>query len=148
MTRFIAFLTAATLLAGCGTTKAISTKDDSDMVPGLAVENAIKSSEKPPVNTSRSRGFCAKEWVERPVEARVEDFRACYEEELKAHPKLSGRVDASWTIGKDGRVVKVATTGLKEVGACIAAVIKSIRFRPPLIGCEDVSRFPFVFKLD
>ena len=82
-----------------------------------------------------------------PVQRRHLAIGACYEEQLKNHPKLEGRVDVSWTIGKDGRVTQVATEGLKEVGACVAAVIKSIRFRPPLIGCGDISDYPFVFKL-
>ena len=132
MTRFIAFFTVATLLGGCGTTS-------------VAVENATKSSGTTHIRTTR--GFYAKEDVVRPVNLRARDIRACYEEQLIHHPKLTGRVDATWTIGKDGRVTEVATTGLEKVGACVATVIKSIRFRPPYGVCEVISDYPFVFKL-
>ena len=147
MTRFIAFFAVATLLGGCGTIST-ATKDDTDVVSGLPVEKATKSSGKTHTKAATSPGFCAKEDVQRPVNLRAGDIRACYEEQLKHRPNLSGRVEVTWTIGKDGRVSEVATTGLKEVGACVATVIKSIRFRPPEIGCELISDYPFVFQLE
>jgi hypothetical protein len=146
MTRFIAFFAVATLLGGCATIST-ATKDDADVVSGLPVEGATKRSDKAHVKAATSLGFCAREDVERPVQLRAGDIRACYEEQLKHRPNLSGRVEATWTIGKDGRASKVVTTGLKEVGACVATVIKSIRFRPPEIGCELISQYPFVFEL-
>ena len=91
-------------------------------------------------------GFCPREHVEVPVQREHVAFGECYEEQLKQDPRLAGRVDASWTIGPDGRVTRVETVGLQEVGACVARVIKSIRFSPPLIGCEDISDYPFVFQ--
>ena len=83
-----------------------------------------------------------------PVRRRAEDIQVCYEAQLKNLPGLSGRVDTTWVIGKDGRVSRVVTTGPEVLGACVAKVIKSIRFQPPLIGCEVVSDYPFVFHLE
>ena len=147
MTRFIACFAAATLLGGCGTIS-IAAKDDADVVSALAVEKTTKSRGKTHTKAATSPGFCPKEHVVVPVERRHVAIGACYEEQLKNHPKLAGRVDVTWTIGKDGRVTQVATEGLEDVGACVAKVIKSIRFRPPLIGCEIISDYPFVFKLE
>jgi len=147
MGRFIALIAAATLLGGCGAVSNAA-KDDATVVSGDPIEKEPKGRATIPTRAATLPGFCAKEDVERPVRGRVGDIRACYEAQLTHRPRLEGRVDVMWTIGKDGRVVKVATTGLKEVGACVATVIKSIRFRPPEIGCEVVSNYPFVFALE
>ena len=69
-------------------------------------------------------------------------FIACF-----AVATLVGGCGTVSIAAKDGRVTQVATSGLKDVGACVATVIKSIRFKPPLIGCEVISDYPFVFKL-
>jgi len=143
MERFIAFITVATLLGGCGTTS-IPAKDDSAVTSGLPV----KSCGPPEARPANIRAFCPKGALEEPVQLRSEDIRACYEMQLKDQPGLSGKVDVSWTIGTDGRVCKISTTGLKEVGACVAKVIQSIQFQPPGIGCEVISKYPFVFNLN
>jgi hypothetical protein len=105
MTRFIACFAVATLVGGCGTIP-IAAKDDTDVVPGLAVEKATKSSSETHTQAASTPGFCAKEHVVVPVNRRH-----------------------------------------LAIGACVATVIKSIRFKPPLIGCEVISDYPFVFKL-
>ena len=140
MTRFFAGFVGAALLSACASTANVA-RVDSVEVSGASAQGAARG------RTEAATGFCDKGDVERPMRRRAEDFGACYEEQLERHPTLSGRVDAAWTLGKDGRVVEVETTGLKEVGACVANVIRSIRFRPPLIGCERISRYPFLFEL-
>ena len=145
MTRLIAFFAVATLLGGCVTTSNVA-KDHSDVVSGGPIKNAPTSSGTPP--TRATPGFYAKEDVVRPVNLRVADIQACYEEQLKEHPRLSGRVDVSWTIGLDGRVTEVSTKGLDEVSECIESVIKSIQFRPPYGVPEVISGYPFVFNVE
>lgn len=141
VTRLIAFFAVATLVGGCGATSSTAW-EDSD---GGPVQRGTERSVETHAEAASVSGFCDKYEVVLPVRRRAGDIGACYEERLKDHPRLSGRVEATWTLGKDGRVSSVATTGPEQLGACVATVIKSIRFRPPGIGCEVISRYPFVF---
>lgn len=92
------------------------------------------------------RGFCPKEHVVQPIAARSVDIQACYEKKLKRHRKLAGTVELSWTLGKDGRVATIESTGLEEVAPCIKDVLRSIAFPPPNHGCETVSGMKFTFQ--
>ena len=91
-------------------------------------------------------GFCPKGAINGPMRARVSEFRGCYERALKEQPRLEGRVDVHFSVGKDGRAMNVSTKGLKDVGACIAKVVQSIEF-PWRQGCHDI-KWPFIFNLD
>ena len=144
MTRCMVFFAAATLVGACATTSNVRT-DTPEIVPTPAVEEIKKAA--PKARTSRNGGFYAKEDVEGPIKRRAEDIRICYEDQLIFHPKLTGRMFVTWTIGNDGRVTEVATKGLKEVGPCVAQVIMSIRFTPPYGVPQVVSDYPFVFNL-
>lgn len=143
MTRFIVFFATTTLLWGCATAAQI-TKNEPGGAQAGAIEKAPRSDD--PAPTRANPGFYSRNDVERPVNLRARDIQACYEVQLKEHPRLSGRVEVSWTIGLDGRVTKISTKGLDEVGACIKAVIKSIQFRPPYGVPEVIKGYPLVFR--
>ncbi|MBR57320.1 MAG: hypothetical protein CMH54_04600 [Myxococcales bacterium] len=140
----MAFFAAATLVGACATT-GTDTKGTRETVTPPVVEETPKTA--PAAPTSRHGGFYAKEDVEGPIRRRSEEFRACYEDQLIFNPKLKGRVEASWTIGTDGSVTEISTTGLKKVGACVAEVIQTIQFRPPYGVPQRIARYPFVFNL-
>jgi len=144
MRRFSGFFVVAILMGGCGATS-MTTTDDPDEVSEVPVERGTESGVQTQIEVPGGSGFCDKHDVVLPVRRRAEDIQVCYEAQLKNLPGLSGRVDTTWVIGKDGRVSRVVTTGPEVLGACVAKVIKSIRFRPPLIGCEVISDYPFVF---
>jgi len=147
MRRFSGLFVAAILLGGCGATS-LTTTDGSDQVSGTSVEGGADRGEQKLDGVSGSSGFCDKNDVEYPVRRHADDIRACFEEQLKQNPGLSGRVDTTWTLGKDGRVTRVEATGPAPLRLCVTTVIKSIRFRPPLIGCEVIADYPFVFKAE
>jgi len=143
MKQMLGYLFALALLVSCAAPLAVTKKESKPIVSRVpSKQDTVEPAHfEPP----KRHGFCAKEDVERPIRRNLREIQACYEDELVLHPELSGRVDASWTLAKDGRVKEVVTTGLKELGACIAEVIRDIRFVPPNVGCEVVSRYPFVF---
>lgn len=78
------------------------------------------------------------------IRARMIDFRACYEKELVNHPKLEGRVVASFKIDRSGRVRESTATGLEGVKDCVAAVIRTIEF-PPNARDDIQVTYPFEF---
>ena len=130
---------------GCGTPKAGGV--DSSSAPKRADSEAGDTEETAHAKgPSDIRTFCPKEAIEVPMWRHVRDFQVCYEKALTAHPSLEGRVDAIFSVGKDGRAFEVSTQGLPTVGACIADVIRSVEF-PWRHGCDRV-RWPFVFSKD
>jgi hypothetical protein len=52
----------------------------------------------------------------------------CYRDALADDPTLSGRLDLTFTIGPDGRVGSVSTSGLDAVGPCVARLARSWSF--------------------
>jgi len=125
-------------LAACKTSPD-ALKNQADAAPSGPVEIAAE-------DAAPARGFCPKENVVQPIDARLEDIRLCYEKQLKRRRKLAGTVRLSWTLGRDGRIATIESTGLEEVAPCIEDVLRSIAFPPPNIGCETVSDMPFVFQ--
>lgn len=77
-------------------------------------------------------GALSKETVERPISAKTNAFKYCYERMLQTEPKLAGHVTVRLTIGKDGRVSEAktvaATLGERKVSSCLERVFKRIRF--------------------
>ena len=74
-------------------------------------------------------------------------FRACYEKTLKSHPDASGKLVTVVTIGGDGKVTGVQTSGdaaLAPMYDCVKGVARSIRFPAP--GSEIEVSYPMVFK--
>ena len=126
------------LLGACKTVPD-TLKSQGDVAPTVHAENV--SGAAPSV-----RGFCPKENVVQPIAARTEDIQGCYEKQLKRHRKLAGTVSLSWTLGRDGRIATIESTGLEELAPCIEDVMRSIAFPRPNIGCETVSDMKFVFR--
>jgi hypothetical protein len=114
-------------------------KNQSDVAPSSLIEKRDEGG-------ASVLGFCPKENVVQPIAARTEDIQGCYEKQLKRHRKLAGTVELSWTLGKDGRVATIESTGLEEVAPCIKDVMRSIAFPPPNHGCETVSGMKFAFQ--
>lgn len=142
MNRFIALLALAILFGACGT-DSIASKRGTDPAPNPDSEESVATESGE--TTVPKAAFCPKGAIKGPMRQRISEFRACYENELKERPKLEGRVDTLFSVGRDGRAGRVSTQGLLVVGACIAKVIQSIQF-PWRHGCPDI-KWPFVFKL-
>ena len=126
------------LLAACKTSPD-TLKNQADVAPSAVNEHRAEEAPLVP-------GFCPNENVVQPIVARTEDIQACYENQLKRRRKLSGTVELSWTLGRDGRIETIESTGLEEVAPCIKDLMRSIAFPPPNHGCETVSGMKFVFE--
>lgn len=85
--------------------------------------------------------------IRREIRAHLREFHACYTKALADNPKLEGRVVATFTIGPTGAVTRSTAEGLPGVDACVAAVIRTLKFppSPPSKGPINVS-YPFVFQ--
>ena len=81
--------------------------------------------------------------IRRAIRAEMGRFRACYEAALVKDPKLEGKVVAKFTIGAKGDVVESTAEGMPAIDACIAGVIKTIKF--PAYGSVMVVNYPFAF---
>ena len=85
--------------------------------PNPATEQGLK-------DVDSVSGFCPKENVVQPIAARTGDIQACYEKQLKRRRKLAGRVELSWTLGRDGRVVVVETVPQEQLEVARLAVAR------------------------
>jgi len=84
--------------------------------------------------------------VKKVMSAHIGKIQACYEDQLKANPKLAGRVIVKFTIEPKGNVSQADATGVSaEVDKCIAAIVKTLKFPAPKGGAAHVS-YPFSFK--
>lgn len=80
-----------------------------------------------------------------------DDARACYDKGLQKHPGIEGDLVMAFKIDPEGKVVeatldtsKSAITE-KDVGDCIADVIKKIKFAKSPGGFETRANYPFNF---
>lgn len=93
--------------------------------------------------------FCDKGNIRKVVGAKGNAIRYCFEKELQANPKLSGKIIAQWKVGLDGAVmdssISSSTMGNSKVEGCIARVVKRMRFQPPNGGI-CVINYPFIFS--
>ncbi len=84
--------------------------------------------------------------VKKVIGTYIGQVKACYEQQLKSNPSLSGRIEISWIISK-GRVSGVTlvsdTTGNAELCQCIMNRIKLWRFSPDLPPEIEVV-YPFI----
>lgn len=79
-----------------------------------------------------------------------DQFRTCYETQLRAHPTLQGRVVVAFTISPEGRAadltLKSTTLHNSKVENCILDVIRGITdFPPPDGGAKVQLTYPFKF---
>lgn len=83
------------------------------------------------------------------IGSRRDRIRACYEEQLRAQPTLSGSVRITMTILSTGAVVAVSvvqsTLGNEAVAACVVHTIESMRFDPGPADGSMTYEFPFTF---
>ncbi len=80
------------------------------------------------------------------VRSQIPAIKRCYEDQLVANPGLTAKAVARWTIDLTGAATAVAVDSTEPaVGACIAELIKTWRFRAPTGRSVEVS-FPFIFK--
>ncbi len=98
-----------------------------------------------PTNVS---GRYAPEVIQGVVRASFAPLRFCYETARQKDPKLEGRTVTRFTIGRDGKVENVETTGdafPPETLACIALRFREMTFPPPEHGVVTVA-YPVVFS--
>jgi hypothetical protein len=81
--------------------------------------------------------------IRRAIRAEMGRFRACYEKALLQDPKLEGKVVAKFAIGPKGDVVESTASGMPAINACIADVIKTIKF--PAYGNVVQINYPLAF---
>ncbi|MBS2013266.1 MAG: AgmX/PglI C-terminal domain-containing protein [Deltaproteobacteria bacterium] len=90
------------------------------------------------------------EIIQRVVRQNFGRFRACYEEGLRRRgPKLAGRVETRFVIGRDGAVRESlplrSELGDRDVEACVARAFSGLVFPTPEGGVIDV-HYPIVFR--
>lgn len=70
--------------------------------------------------------------IQRQMRRRVGQLKRCYENMLKSHASLSGRVVIAWRVNARGRVedarVVESTLGAPEMEACLVRTIQRWRF--------------------
>jgi TonB family protein len=85
--------------------------------------------------------------IKKVIRRRLGGIKHCYEKRLKRNPDLKGKIVVRFVIHAGGRVIEVEvvenTTGDRELGQCIAARVKSVRF-PPAEGGETSVVYPFI----
>jgi hypothetical protein len=90
------------------------------------------------------------EVILRVVRQNADRYRLCYENGLRTHPKLAGRVAVKFEIGNDGAVKNLADgeTDLPDaaVVACIHHVFVGLRFPSPEGGGTVRVIFPLRFS--
>ncbi len=105
----------------------------------------VKFTKEPP----KVGDFCDKANIRRVVNAKSNAIRYCFEKELQANPKLSGKIVAQWKVNMDGSVMSTSTASTtmknKKVEGCINRVIKRMRFQKPNGGICIIN-YPFVFS--
>lgn len=87
--------------------------------------------------------------ITRVVRQNANQTRACFERGLQKNPKLAGRVDVSFTISPEGRVVVASasksTVPDLDVTACVVRVFRGLSFSPSSGGPVTVE-YPVVFQ--
>lgn len=121
---------------GQGTGAKVGTKEKSDREPTMRSD--------PP----KLGDFCEKSNIQNVVGSKRASIQYCYEKELQANPKLSGKVVAQWKVGLNGGVksatIASSTMNSQAVEGCITRVIRRMQFAKP-DGGICVIKYPFVF---
>lgn len=82
--------------------------------------------------------------IRRYIKRNLQKIQSCYDKELLASPGLAGTVTVTFEIGVDGGVASSIGTGLANVDACVAGVIKGIEFPKP--AAVTKVNYPFEFS--
>jgi TonB family protein len=92
-----------------------------------------------------------REDIQAIIMARRDEARACYDKGLKDHPGIEGDLTVKFVIDPQGTVTEASVDESKStiheptVGACVAEVIKKIKFAPSKGGFESRANYPFNF---
>ncbi|MCG8422141.1 MAG: AgmX/PglI C-terminal domain-containing protein [Proteobacteria bacterium] len=100
-------------------------------------------------NQPRVVGDMDREIIRRYIRRQRQRLRYCYERQLAVEPNLAGTVNATFLIDGHGAVIASRASGLhsEPVEACVARVIKSIRFPRPSGGGSVRVTYPFHFRI-
>ncbi|MCB0349882.1 MAG: AgmX/PglI C-terminal domain-containing protein [Bdellovibrionales bacterium] len=94
-------------------------------------------------------GSIDREAIRRVIRENLKQFENCYNQALRRNSDAYGKVEITWHIEERGRAthsrVKTNTIGDKNMGECIARVIRGLTFpEPPQDQIAEVT-YPFVF---
>lgn len=81
------------------------------------------------------------------LRAEEPEARRCYEDALRAEPRLRGRVEVRFTLSVDGRVTHAVASGprgFRAVGHCIVGHLRGLQWPPARGGSVDFV-FPYRF---
>jgi hypothetical protein len=86
------------------------------------------------------------------IKTRRDDFRACYDAQIKSHPTMKGNIDLEWVVDPKGNVSSAKINESKsqilipEVTDCMIKLVKSIKFAESKKGFETRMHYPFNFN--
>ncbi len=84
------------------------------------------------------------------IQSHRAEIRACYEDELRASPRLEGRVRVRFTVAPTGETLDVVVTddglGSEVVTSCVARIVASFRFASRPNTDPATFEFPFAFR--
>jgi Ca-activated chloride channel family protein len=105
----------------------------------------------PKVRTAKAKvyGSIDKDVIRRVVKAHINDTRRCYNDQLVRNPNITGKMTLSFTIGSDGKVIKVELVGDgvgdQQFQTCMEKALLRWTFPAPAGGGEVSVSYPFVF---
>ncbi len=96
-------------------------------------------------------GNIDKDAIRRVIDANRDQFQFCYDQALRRNSDAYGKVVLHWEIVQHGQAVNVGvksnSVGDREMGYCLARVVRGLTFpAPPPDTAADVI-YPFVFTL-
>jgi hypothetical protein len=113
-----------------------------------AIAEPALAARPPGTGREPSADEIGKRQVRRAVLNNVDLLRRCYEDQLRINPHLQGKVQVSFVISGEGRVMSSSATGLGDaVDYCVAGEIASISFPSRLDGSGVVVNYPLFFRL-
>lgn len=109
-----------------------------DRVPAAAIQQ-----------NAAGAGVFDPQLVVRQIRGRLLAIQACYEQQLRDDPELSGRIMVRFRIDPDGRVRDAEATenssGSAALAACVTSSVSQFRFRPGPVCGSVTFAYPFVF---
>jgi TonB family protein len=106
--------------------------------------------EEPPARAADGGARLDAREIREPMRKSARAFRVCYERALKSNPRLGGRIEISFTIDANGRVVEAAarhdSIGEQSVRNCILSAVRRVRF-PASPNREPITvNYPLLFR--
>ena len=85
--------------------------------------------------------------VRRYIMRSLSNVRYCYETQLLRDSRVAGEVDVAFLINPDGTVQTATASGMNDqVAACVAEVVRGIKFRRATHGAATEVHYPFTFR--